>query len=141
MSEDILELADETRSSTINGTSVMFRAYIATDQTERLIWRVGDTTGKRALLDKTEGVVTLPQGKEVEYKGRMTHYINIPRWLTDALMNDFTQLEDSGFNPISDSPPSLQESASETIEGQEADNEEIKPMFNDIDIEDNTESS
>lgn len=139
MNDDIKEIAPSTRTGTIEGIEVQFRAYVASDNTERLIWRIGDYTGNYAKLDKIDSLVFLPNGQEITIDGEQKTYFELPRYLSDALMNDFDEFETDAIDEMNDANSGTGYLSRKPSEAEEDD--EIDPIFDDIDVVDTSEDN
>lgn len=124
--DDLTDIADETHSGTVDGTQVFFRAYLDEEGRERLIWKIDDASGNNARLDFKKSTIILPQGRELYLNGERARYLTVPRWLAEALQHDFDEFPD---HLKTDKPePSV-------VQNDGDDDEEIKPIFDDIPVD------
>jgi hypothetical protein len=93
MSDKYIEIAPEYREGTIDGMPVSFRAYIAKDKTQKLAWKIGDRKGNEAVFDPQEPRIALPNGRFLMQGGQKVKFVHPPRWLADALLDDFEEFD------------------------------------------------
>lgn len=87
------KLHENLHTVSINGQKCEFRAYLTTDGERRCIWRISTKQGNDAQLDASESKIILPNSRRIRFDGRRTSIVQLPRWLGDALYNDFEELD------------------------------------------------
>lgn len=101
-SVDVKEAHPTPRINTVNGTSVQFRAYIGVDDEKYLIWKIDGQQGDSAIPILKDGIIRLPQGRQITVNGDRVTKFQIPSFLSDSLKDDFRALEEGEVESESD---------------------------------------
>jgi len=83
---------DEVREAEYKGHSIELRAYISPTGEEFVLWKFDTQAGCDGYIDVSNSKLHLTPGRVIRINGVETTKIDIPLYLTDAIVDDFIEL-------------------------------------------------